>query len=283
MSRPGPDFIIIGAMKSGTTTLSDQLGAQPGLFMTDPKEPNYFSDDAMYAQGSEWYRGRFAGAGAQDLTGEASTQYTKLPTHPETVARMARDIPAPRLVYMIRNPLVRVVSHYMHGWSRKEINCGLPEALETHPELISYGCYGMQIAPFTETFGAEAIYLTSLEQWKADPQAELARVCAHIGYDPDPQWREDLGARNVSAERARPLPGQKLLIDNPVAQALRRTLVPKGLRAWVRKSRTLTTRPELTEAQVAQLSTVFLQDRDRLAALFPGNPALDAAYPFAPR
>ena len=47
-----PDFLIIGAMKCGTTTLAAQLAAQDGLFITTPKEPNFFSDDADLCQGS---------------------------------------------------------------------------------------------------------------------------------------------------------------------------------------------------------------------------------------
>ncbi|NNF72213.1 MAG: sulfotransferase, partial [Rhodobacteraceae bacterium] len=96
----GPDFILIGAMKCGTSTLASQLGAQPGLFMTTPKEPNYFSDDAIFARGPDWYGGLFDGAGPGDLRGEASTHYTKRPDYPDTIARMKAAVPAPRLVYM---------------------------------------------------------------------------------------------------------------------------------------------------------------------------------------
>ena len=73
--------MIIGAMKSGTRSLHDQLDLQPGFFMSDPKEPCYFSDDDVFDRGEDWYRGLFSGAGAGDLRGESSTHYTKLPTH----------------------------------------------------------------------------------------------------------------------------------------------------------------------------------------------------------
>ncbi len=89
-----PDFIIIGAMKCGTSTLYEQLAAQPGVFMCTPKEPNFFSDDRIYANGLDWYRGLFAPAPAGALCGEASTHYTKLPTHPATLERLV-DARAP--------------------------------------------------------------------------------------------------------------------------------------------------------------------------------------------
>jgi len=134
-----PDYIIIGAMKCGTSTLAAQLGAQAGCFMTEPKEPQYFSDDPVYAKGADWYADLFAGAGPMDLKGEASTHYTKLPTYPATVTRMTASLPDLKLVYMIRNPMARVVSHYIHAWSEGELSCPIDEALETVPELVAVG------------------------------------------------------------------------------------------------------------------------------------------------
>ena len=55
-----PHFIIIGGMKCATSTLHDQLAAQPGFFMTEPKEPNFFSNDEIYERGLDWYTDLFA-------------------------------------------------------------------------------------------------------------------------------------------------------------------------------------------------------------------------------
>src|SRR5690349_17383952 len=113
MSRP-PDFVIIGAMKCATTTLHEQLARQPGIFMSRPKEPNFFSDDEVYARGLDWYRSLFDGAGDSALCGESSTHYTKLPSYPETVGRMARALPRPRLIYVMGHPVDRLISHFVH-------------------------------------------------------------------------------------------------------------------------------------------------------------------------
>ncbi|MEM1409443.1 MAG: sulfotransferase, partial [Pseudomonadota bacterium] len=82
-----PDFCIIGAMKCGTTTLAYQLGAQEGVFITDPKEPNFFSDDDQYAKGIDWYTSLFSTAPRGAFLGEASTHYTKFPTYPVAAER----------------------------------------------------------------------------------------------------------------------------------------------------------------------------------------------------
>jgi hypothetical protein len=276
-----PDFIILGAMKCGTSTLAAQLGAQNGIFMTDPKEPNYFSDDEIFARGPDWYSGLFATAAPGDLKGEASTHYTKRPNHPDTFDRMAAVIKAPRLVYMIRNPLDRAVSHYVHAWSLRDTSASIADAVIELPELFDFGCYGMQIEPFARHYGADAICLTSLEAMKRDPLGELAKVARHIGLDKTVSWKDDRSAENVSADRFRRLPMQRLLVDNPVAAQLRRRLVPKSLRDRIRSAREIPDRPQLPAATLQTWSRQFLEDRERLAAVFPDHPALSDAYPFA--
>lgn len=277
-----PDFIVIGAMKCGTTTLASQLGAQNGLFMTDPKEPNFFSDDDIYAKGPEWYSALFDSAAPGDLLGEASTHYAKLPTYPKVIERMAAAVPAPRLVYMIRNPVDRLVSHFIHEWSQGVLSgsASIDEAVDTHAPLIAYGLYGYQIKPFVEAYGTEAILLTSLERMKVDRDGELARIAAHIGYDGPVGWQEESEAENVSSQRARPLPLQSLLVDNPVAKTLRRNLVPKSLRTWVRKSRMMKERPTLSDDLTRRLQGQFAEDREELARIFPEDPSLTLAYPY---
>ena len=266
-----PDFLIIGAMKCGTTTLAEQLGLQPGIFMATPKEPNFFSDDDVYARGMDWYQHLFATAAEGDLRGEASTHYTKLPTHPDTLARMRRALPAPRIVYSVRDPIERALSHFMHDWLEGKMPKDPDAAFRTHPELVDYGRYAMQIAPFIEAYGREAILLTSLERMKAAPEAELRRICAHLGLAEAPVWYTDLTARNVSAERFRKGPRWlfRVLVANPVASWLRQRLVPKSVRRRVREARQFGARPELPEALVTRLRTRFAPDLAELRVLFP--------------
>ena len=273
-----PDFLIVGAMKCGTSTLAAQLAAQPGLFMTTPKEPNFFSDEDVWARGEGWYRGLFAGAEPGDLKGEASTHYTKLPTYPATLPRMGALLEAPRIVYMIRNPVARAVSHYIHEWTEGMMGDDMVAAFAHHPELIEYGRYGMQIAPYVERFGAKNVLLTSLETLTAAPEEEFARIGAFLGRPV--AWRADLGPQNVSAERSRRLPLHGLLVGNPVATFLRRAFVPKSIRTRIREGRRMEKRPEMPDTLRQGIEAHFAEDREMLAGLFPGHPALKACYPF---
>lgn len=276
----GPDFLIIGAMKSGTSTLAAQLSEQAGIFVTTPKEPNFFSDDDVYAQGPGWYASLFDAAAPGDIRGEASTHYTKLPTYPDTIARARRLLQAPRLVYMIRNPVERAVSHFIHEWSQGVMTDDMTAEFARHPEILDYGRYAMQIRPWIDAYGAEAVHLTSLEALTEDPQGVLSEVAAFVGHDGPVHWVEARSRENTSAERVKRFPLHGLLIDSPPAAWLRRTFVPKSLRNRIREGRKMRDRPDLPDTLRAALEVTFAEDYSELRALFPDHPRLAASYPF---
>lgn len=257
-----PDFVIIGAMKCGTSTLHAQLAAQPQFFMSEPKEPNFFSNDEIYAKGEAWYRSLFAAAPVGVIKGESSTHYTKLPTYPKTVDRLAALIPNAKLIYVTRDPVERLISQYIHEWTQGVIACGLDEAIEKHPELVAYSRYGYQLQPFIERFGRERILHVEFEHMTAEPDATLKRIAAFLGAKGDVQWRDDLEAQNVSAERIRAFPLKSLIVDNPVAAALRRTLVPRSVRDRVKSRLQMRERPQMSEKSRRTLQAMF--DADRL-------------------
>lgn len=275
-----PDFLIIGAMKCGTSTLQAQLAAQDGIFMSTPKEPNFFSDDRIYAQGIDWYEALFADAAPGALKGEASTHYTKLPTHPDTVARLTKAVPQAKLIYVIRNPLERLVSHYIHDWTMGEIDVGLRDAVTFHPELVAYGRYAMQIAPYIDAFGAERIYLTSLEILQTMQEEELQKIADFIGREGKVDWQDEISQVNASEDRIRRFPLYDVLVQNPVATALRRTLVPKSFRDKVKSRYQMRERPELGQALTRELAQVFARDFAELRQMFPDNMAIETCANF---
>ncbi len=261
-----PDFVIIGAMKCGTSTLHAQLAAQPQFFMSEPKEPNFFSNDEIYAKGEGWYRGLFATAPAGAIKGESSTHYTKLPSYPKTVERLAALIPDANFIYIMRDPVERLISQYIHEWTEGLISCPIDEALEKHPDLIDYSRYGRQLQPFLDRFGKARMLPVFFERMTATPDAELKRIAAFLGAGGDVRWQAGLDPQNVSAERIRTFPLKSLIVDSPAATALRRALVPRSLRNRVKSSLQMRERPVLSADNVRMLTDRF--DRD-LATLSP--------------
>ncbi|MGL5080468.1 MAG: sulfotransferase family protein [Microcoleaceae cyanobacterium] len=261
-----PDFIIIGAMKCATSTLHEQLALQPGLFMPELKEPNFFSNDEEYAKGTDWYLSHFKAAPTEALWGESSTHYTKLPTYPKTIERIRQQIPDVKLIYVMRHPIDRLVSQYVHEWSMRVISTDINRAINECPELIDYSRYSMQLQPYFEVFGQERVLPVFFERVLKFPQEELQRICQFIGYSGQPQWSFELDAQNVSNERMRQSAWRDFLVEMPGLREVRRLLIPKDFRTWARGLWTMKKKPELAPERVEYLKTVFDQDLAQLGA-----------------
>lgn len=247
-------------MKSATSTLQDQLIQQPGIFMCEPKEPNFFSDNEQYEKGMKWYSGLFDEFPDKSLLGEASTHYTKLPTYPETVDRINNDLSETRFIYVMRDPIDRLVSHYIHEWSMGNYKCDINEAITQYPELVAYSCYSMQLTPYFEKFGRDNVLPVFFNRLIKNSQSELERVCKFIGYKEEPVWENDLKAKNVSSKRIRRFPLYDLLIESSVAKIVRRSLIPKQLRNLVKSKLRMKDRPIISEKNISKLEVIFNKD-----------------------
>lgn len=270
-----PDFIVIGAMKSATTTLHEQLARQPGIFMCHPKEPNFFSDDENYARGRDWYGALFRAAGPTDLRGESSTHYTKWPTHPRTVDRMVQDLPWVRLIYVMRHPIDRLISHYVHEVTIGRIDEGLGEAVGRHPELVEYGRYGLQVRPYLDAYGPGSVLPVFFPRIVAHPQAELERIGRFLGHEGGLRWDEGLEPLNQGRERLRPSPVREALVQAPVLTTIRRRVVPRRVSESLKRLwRARIEPPCLTSDLEARLRDLFDPDLARLGSWL-GLPRLD--------
>ena len=265
MNSP-PDFVIIGAMKAATSTLHDQLAQQRGIAMSEPKEPCFFSDDEVFARGLEWYGMCFTAAAEGDLRGESSTHYAKLPSLPHAAERLHAHRPDARIVYVLRQPIDRLVSHFMHGWSEGWYGDSIAEAVERDASLVDYGRYAMQLRPWLDRFGADRVLLVAYDVLRSRPQEELDRLGRFLGADSPLIWRDDLGARNVSTERIRQGWFRRWFVDPALATALRRAAVPKALRTRVREGMQMRQRPTLAEGDRARLAAIFDADLAELSA-----------------
>ena len=105
-----PNFIIIGAGKCATTSLCDLLAEHPDVFVSNPKEPNFFSNSENYAKGLDHYGQLFADAEGCAAIGEGSARYACKEQFPETAQRIARDLPQCRLICIVREPIARIGS-----------------------------------------------------------------------------------------------------------------------------------------------------------------------------
>lgn len=257
-----PDFILIGSMKSGTTTLQRHLAAHPGVFMCTPKEPQFFSRDEAFAKGLDWYRGLFAAAAEHQLCGEASTCYTRWPGFDGVPQRIQAQLHEVKLVYQMRHPVERAYSHYRHLMQERELSGGgrilsFEEALEEIEEITTSSLYLRQIERYLAVFERERLHCLTLDELEAGPAATLDALFDFLGLEPSSQTsRAPLVANRTGSRisyrktdrllaRLRRTKGLSALID----------LLPRNLRSNVRRW--------IVESPIASLATRRSQRRHR--------------------
>jgi hypothetical protein len=209
-----PDFLVIGAMKAGTTTLHAHLKRHPQIFMCDPKEPGYFSQPRKWALGAEWYTSLFRDASADQLCGEASTCYSRQRQFPAAAARIGKHVPGARLVYVLRDPVSRAYSHYCHRMRERWLLEGLPpvtfdEACQQDVGLIDAGFYAKQLCAYWSSFSQDRFLGLTLEELTSQPRETMHRVFAFLGVDSRPAATIEPVHENAAWDRrtARPRRG----------------------------------------------------------------------------
>jgi hypothetical protein len=207
---PRPNLFIIGAAKCGTTSLHDFLALHPDVFMSEPKEPGYFAPEvAYYPREEAWYLDLFRDAGDALVVGESSTHYTKLPLFQGVPARIAAWAPEARLIYLMRDPVKRAISHYWHNLRKFEERRPLLAAMRERPEYVAFGDYRMQIEAYLEHFSRERLLLLTFEEMVSDPATALEGVLTWLGLGPMEPL--ELPASNVRPEEIQRLRGRGML------------------------------------------------------------------------
>jgi Sulfotransferase domain len=181
-----PNFIVIGAMKAGTTSLFHYLQVHPQAYLSPLKEVDFFVEEKNWQRGLDWYRAQFDGAGPEiRAVGEASTLYTKFPEYQGVPERMARWIPEARLIYVVRNPIERIRSHYQHRVLAGSERLPLEEAVLQDRRYLDCSRYAMQIERYLERFPREQILLETSEQLRSNRLSTMRRIYTFLGIDPD--------------------------------------------------------------------------------------------------
>ncbi len=212
-----PEFLIIGAMKAGTTTLYRDLERNPEVFLPFRKEPSHLArDEVLTPAGRDEFARFFRRARAHQKVGVASTQYAKLPDLPGVPERARRVLgPDLRVIYLVREPVARIISQHRHDAAVDLIACGIDEAVRTEPRFINYSLYAMQIEPWIETFGRQRVLILQFETFVRNRLATVEEVSRFIGVTPRPDLVQAGVAYNES-DRKRILRGPLAVISRNV-------------------------------------------------------------------
>jgi hypothetical protein len=220
-----PNFLIIGAMKAGTTALFRYLSDHPQVFMAPDKELNFFVNGqpwCNWARGPEWYEQQFDERRDEVATGEASPMYTKHPRYSGVPARIKTVIPEARLIYVVRHPIERVRSHYIHrALNGREVH-PIDKALLEDSRYIEASRYAYQIDQYLEHFPRERLLVIVSEELRERRAATMRKVFGFLGVD-------DAWEASVLQQEFHRTPDKR--VRRPIAQTVRR--VP-GVRALTR-------------------------------------------------
>jgi hypothetical protein len=177
-----PNLVVIGAQKCGTSSLHRYLDLHPEISMSRPKELNFFIEQLNWPKGLDWYTRHFRDA---PVRGESSVNYTSLPGSAGTPDRMHSILPDARLIYIVRDPFERLVSHYIHLVGLGREWRPIDEAVQGDRfDYLTRGLYATQLEPFLDLYGADRIHVEAQEDLLADRAATMRRVFEFLGVDP---------------------------------------------------------------------------------------------------
>lgn len=252
-----PNFVIIGAAKSGTTALYHYLRQHPDIYMSPQKETNFFAFEGQKVDfrgpGDEGisqssitdlgsYQEQFSGVLGETAVGEASPWYLYLPG---TAENMRRHIPEAKLIAILRNPVDRAFSSYLHLRREGQEQLSFEEGLAAEEKRIAQGWeplwhykragfYAPQIKQFFELFEREQICFYLYEEFSEDPGAVLRDIYRFLGVD------ESFSPRTSIKHNVTGVPRNKFLWrlireENPL-ERFAGALVPPRYRAGLKRA-----------------------------------------------
>jgi hypothetical protein len=205
MSLSKPNFLIVGAAKSGTTTLYHYLRASPDIFLPDFKEPHYFASRHAFnfetIDQQDTYYDPFRGQ-HHKARGEASTAYLYFQDVPE---RIKRELPDCKIIALVRNPVERVLSMWGHQVREGLETRSLENAIEQELEGKTYYHNGVEfgfnycrqgfiannIEHYQECFGRDSVLIADYRPLREDPSALLQQVGKFLNVDTIPKNNTD--------------------------------------------------------------------------------------------
>lgn len=175
-----PNLIILGAMKSGTTSLHDYLNCHPDINMSSPKEIDYFVEEKNYNKGLDWYKKHFNSE--FKINGESSQNYSKRHYFKGVSEKIKNTIDKCKFIYIVRDPLKRIESHYRENQFDTGVKTNLNTIIENNIEhnLVLTSKYYFQLETYLKHYPKENFHVLSLENLQNNFQKEMSAVFSFL-------------------------------------------------------------------------------------------------------
>ena len=183
MVRPQDIAFLIGAMKSGTTSLWDAMALHPQVCRGNEKEPKFFSRNSVAEKGLDWYLGLWPDWDAQQhkIAIDASTSYAKSPLFPDAAKNIFEFNPEAKLIYLVRHPLERIRSQYQMGYAKGWGLLSLSKGIDQ--EVLYNSMYRFQLAVYEKYFPGKQILVITHDDLNDNPAKLVIDVCNHLGIE----------------------------------------------------------------------------------------------------
>jgi len=171
-----PNLLIIGAVKSGTSSLHYYLDLHPEIMMSKKKELYYFVESRNWHRGVEWYSSHFSRKAK--IAGESTPGYTLFPKLKGVPKRIYELLPEVKLIYLIRDPIERAKSHYIANYSSGGENRTFHSAFENldNNPFIFPSLYANQLEQYFPFFDVSQILVITLENLHKNPRKTMQKV-----------------------------------------------------------------------------------------------------------
>ena len=277
-----PNFIIVGAAKSGTTSLYHYLSEHPDVFMTNPKEVNYFSAEEITQQGLyykdhktlsfEAYKELFIGSEGFKAVGEGSVSYLFYPETPQKIHALLPDV---KIIILLRNPIDRGFSHFLMDQRLGLVDLEYKDIIfNTKPhekmhlyfqQYVELGLYFNQVKRYIDLFGKDRVKIYLNEDLRSDLGAVIDDLYVFLQLDKSekPNLEKQHNTFTMPNNRLIAQLYKSHFIRGALSKIVPEKLKEKALNTFFNK----TEKPTLSDAERARLHEIYDEDIKQLALL----------------
>lgn len=281
-----PDFFIVGAPKSGTTSLYHYLKEHPDIFMPDIKEVNFFSSNEITSQNLYYknqvvidnkddYLNLFKNTNPEEITGESSVSYL---FYPEVAKKIKKFNPNAKIIIVLRNPVYRAFSHYLmdfnEGYFDKSFgdifNKKSSEQIKSKQfklffqQVFELGLYYSQVKRYLEVFPRENVFIIFQEDLRENTESIIKDLYSFIGVNNDfsPVISKKHNTYSVPSNKF-----LKSIYRNSKLRSLLEQLLPRATKNFLRKKFFNSDKPVLDKKLLNDVSEFYMEDKLKLGSL----------------
>lgn len=178
----GPNALLVGPMKSGTSWLYEYLKTRDDVTLPDGVKETYFFDQRFESKSVDWYLSHFQRPTVGERIVEVAPTYFRTPEAPARIHQLLGNVP---IIVTLRDPADRAFSLFQHMKRYSFTRCDtFREVVESHPEVLQGSRYATCLTNWLETFGIDNVTILLMQDLKSNPLEFASQCCRGLGLSP---------------------------------------------------------------------------------------------------